>query len=135
MRSRIAEELALLRQFYQDVRHAEHGGDDWFLIPRYRSPQGWTRASASVVEIPITFFVTTAHPMSKPYAFMVPHDLRWGATVPNNAGGVSKAPPFSAQWMQLSWDVEDWKPHAEIAKGSNLLTWARSFANRLKEGA
>ena len=135
MRPRIGQELAVLRQHYgSDVEHTEVAGDDWFRLPRYPLPPGWRIGETAVTEVPVTFFVGAGHPGAVPYGFLVPEGLNFKGAQPSNTGAPPKPPPFPGSWMHFSWSVDDWAATADIGRGSNLLSWARGFAHRFKEG-
>jgi hypothetical protein len=134
MRPRIAQELALLRQFHPDLEHAGTDAGDWFLIPRFPAQAGWRLGTSDVTETRICFFVGSGYPSAQPYAFSVPAEMNFKGAPPNNSAAAA-APPFGGSWLQLSWSPETWFPEADVRKGSNLLAWVRSFTERLKEGA
>ena len=135
MRPRIEQELALLRQHYGEVEHVEVAGDDWFMLPRYLLPPGWRIKDVSVEHIPVVFLVGPGHPGALPYGFMGPEGINFNGAPPTNIGGPPKPPPFAGAWTHFSWSVDDWAVTADIARGSNLLSWARGFAQRFREGA
>ena len=134
MRPRIGEELALLRQFYPDVQHAAPATDDWFLLPRYALPPGWRIGEAEVSASALCFSVGGGYPQAAPYAFLLPAGINFRGTAPGNTT-TSTNSPFAGAWLQFSWSAESWFPQSDARKGSNLLVWVRSFADRLKEGA
>lgn len=136
MRTRIEQELALLRQHYDKVEHTEVAGEDWFRLACYRVPLGWRIAESAVVDVPIVFLVNAGYPgATPPYGFLAPAGLNFNGAAPGNAGGPPKAPPFAGDWMHFSWTVDNWSATADISKGSNLLSWTRGFAQRFREGA
>lgn len=127
MRERIAQELALLRRHYgEDVEYREQG--DWFLVPRYPTPELCQCLSTSV-----TFNLRPGYPGAEPYGFFAPSELRFGGK-PYQAGSPSVAPPFPGQWTFFSWAPEGWLATNDLSSGSNLWGWARSFIARLREG-
>lgn len=136
MRERIKAEFELLLQSYDDVLHAEAGGEDWFRVPRYILPDGWTIAEKKIAEIPVAFVITTGYPDAEPYGFFAPDGLKFNGTAPGSTGSPPKPVPFDGSWMHFSWSPEGtWAPRADVRKGSNLLVWARSFAQRFESGA
>lgn len=136
MRERIAAELDVLRQHYEDLDHRERGANDWFRIPRYRFPDGWELNGKAVSEAEIAFMVNASYPANPPYAFLAPEGLTSRGTRPNSASDVGAAPPFAGRWTQFSWQPDEpWAPAVAVLDGSNLLHWARSFGIRLREGA
>jgi hypothetical protein len=101
MRERIAQELALLRRHYgEDVEYQEHG--DWFLVPRYPTPEPCQCPST-----PVTFNLRPGYPGAEPYGFFAPSELRFGGQ-PYQAGSPAVAPPFSGQWTFFSWSPDGW---------------------------
>ena len=136
MRTRIEQELNLLRSVYGAVEHTEAGGEDWFHIPAYGVPEGWLLNSDLVTEMPVVFLIKADYPGGPPYGFLMPANLTFGGNAPNNTGGPPKPVPFPGNWIHFSWQPESgWQPTANPTKGSNLVSWARSFAARLREGA
>lgn len=134
IRSRIEQELALLREAYGEVEHREEAGEDWFRLPRCSIPPGWRIGESPVDELPIAFLVKADYPGSAPYGFLAPAGLNFKGAAPNNTGAPPKPPPFPGDWIHFSWSVENWAATGDVRKGSNLLAWCRSFTVRLKEG-
>ncbi len=135
MRPRIEEELALLHTIYNDIQHAEHGGEDWFLLPRYAIPPGWTVGGEPTHELPIAFLVKADYPSAPPYGFLMPQTTTFGGVAPQSTGGAPNSVPFRGEWLLFSWTVDNWAPATSVKGGSNLAAWCRSFVVRLKEGA
>lgn len=134
MRARIEQEFALLRQHYPDAEHSEHAGEDWFKLPRYPFPSGWRIGEDPIDTGPVAFRVGAAYPSGEPYGFLAPAGINFEGSPPGNPGS-SIAPPFEGSWQHFSWAPNGWAPTNDVRRGSNLLVWARSFAQRLKEGA
>jgi hypothetical protein len=135
MRARIQQELALLRRFHDEVEHAELNGEDWFKLAAYRFPPGWRVGDKPIETGPVIFKFGASYPTQHPYGFCVPEGITFNGTAPNNAGGASPS-PFPGGWIQFSWQPDgNWMPTADAEVGSNVLSWVRSFAQRLKEGA
>jgi hypothetical protein len=135
MRTRIEQELTLLSKVYPDLQHAEHNGEDWFLLPSYRLPPGWRIGEAPVTAMDLVFKLAPTYPTTEPYAFLAPAGVNFGGQAP---ASTAPAPggPFPGTWLQFSWSPEGtWTPAANADDGSNALAWVRSFAQRLKEGA
>ena len=135
MRRRIEQELALLREFYGDVGHAEDAGEDWFRLPRYAVPPGWRLGCEAMEHLPVAFLIKADYPGAAPYGFLAPKDLNFNRAAPSNTGEPPTPVPFPGAWIHFSWTVEKWAATGDVRKGSNLLAWCRSFAARLKEGA
>lgn len=135
MRLRIEQELALLHEPYPDVEHQEHGGEDWFRLPTYPFPEGWRVADASITSAPVVFRIVVAYPSAEPYGFYAPAGVNFSGNPPTNPGS-GASPPFGGSWQHFSWAPDgSWAPTADVRRGSNLLVWARSFGQRLREGA
>jgi hypothetical protein len=136
MRARIEDELSLLRVVYGVVEHAEAGGEDWFRIRSYGIPKGWLLSGSPVSEIAVAFLIKADYPGGAPYGFLTPVGLTSRGAPPQNTGALSKLVPFPGDWLHFSWQPESgWQPSDDPAKGSNLVSWARGFAARLREGA
>ena len=136
MRARIEDELRLLCGAYEAVEHAEAGGEDWFRIPSYGIPDGWLLNGAPVSEIPVAFLIKPDYPGGAPYGFLTPAGLTFRGAPPQSTGAPPKPVPFPGEWVHFSWQPESgWQPSGDPAKGSNLVSWARSFAVRLRQGA
>lgn len=134
MRARMTAELALLREVYGDVEHVEEGGEDWFKIPPCPVPEGWLVGGAPCAAIPVVFLIKADYPGATPYGFMTPAGMSFKGRVPERTGGPPKKVPFAGEWMHFSWQCEDWQASNDPKKGSNLLTWVRSFFERLRQG-
>ena len=124
---RIEQELALLRTVYPDL---EWRPDTfWVRVPAYPVPSGpWVQP---VVEVACRIPPTVGE---QPYAFF----LRPGLTAADGRELTNYNYPsstcFGDDWGQFSWAPEVWTPHVEITRGSNMLNFVRSFADRLREG-
>jgi hypothetical protein len=134
MRARIEAELALLRGVYGDVEHKEEGGEDWFRVPSYATPEGWLLNAVRAAVVPVAFLIKGDYPGAAPYGFLMPAGLTFNGAAPQNTAGPPKQVPFAGSWLHFSWTAEDWRPASEAGKGSNLVSWCRSFAGRLREG-
>jgi hypothetical protein len=124
---RIQLELTLLRTVYPDL---EWRPDTfWARIPAYPVPHGpW---QATVTEAAFRIPPTVGE---QPYAFFVRPGLTAvdGRPITNYTFPVATC--FGDGWGQFSWAPEAWAPHVEITRGSNMLNFVRSFADRLREG-
>ncbi|WP_088347285.1 MULTISPECIES: hypothetical protein [Rhodomicrobium] len=128
MTSRIEAELALLRQHYALVDHLVAHAMYWFQVHGVKTPGGWSPGEISAV-----FAVTQGHPGAPPYGFFVPSELNLSGKQPAEHQAPHQ-PPFAGSWRFLSWNAEGWHPTADLATGSNLWGWVRTFAHRLREG-
>jgi hypothetical protein len=134
MRARLQHELEHLRERYPKVEHKDHGGEDWFRLPRYRLPDGWRLNGKPVSEVSIVFKIGAAYPSGEAYSFAAPAGLDYKGTTPVNTSSAAGC-PFEGSWLQFSWAPEGWAPASDVRKGSNLLAWVRSFAQRFEQGA
>jgi len=124
---RIEEELALLRSAYPDL---EWRPDAFSIrIPKYPVPPGLWRET--FVEVACRVPPTVGE---QPYAFYVRPGVAAtdGRAVTNYTYPVTTC--FGEDWGQFSWAPEVWAPHVVITRGSNMLNFVRSFADRLREG-
>lgn len=129
MQERIIDEIALLRNSYPDLEYIEEGG--WVKIPKYPLPTGWNREQTDVA-----FQIPTGYAGVHPYGIYVPTGLRYNdVPLKNYKEPAENQIPFEGVWGIFSWQPENWNPSSKITAGSNLWTWARSFAVRFKEGA
>lgn len=126
--SRIGQEVLLLQKNFERVEYKEVNNLHWFKIEGYVLPSPLSPETISVV-----FSVTAGHPVPKPYGFYVPSGVKLGDRV-LNLNNPQHPPPFPGDWRFASWDVENWRPGADVTTGDNLWGWARSFRNRLLEG-
>jgi hypothetical protein len=126
--SRIGKEVLLLQKNFEYVEYKEVNNLHWFKIDGYSLP-----SPLSPETIQVVFSVTVGHPVPKPYGFYVPTGVKLGDQI-LNLNSPQHSPPFAGNWRFASWDVENWRPGADITTGDNLWGWARSFRNRLLEG-
>jgi hypothetical protein len=125
---RVADEIALLKSRFPtfDVNGR------WVRIPLYPTGPGWNRESTDVA-----FQIQEGHPAAAPYGIYVPEGMRFNGLMPGNyTEPAANQPPFGGRWGFFSWQPDDnqWKPHAEITKGANLLNWVLGFAMRFRDG-
>jgi hypothetical protein len=122
---RIQQELDLLRAVFPELEWRPDAF--WARIPVYPVPGDvWQPA---VVEVAFRIPPTAGE---QPYAFFVRPGLQAPAQITNYTYPASTC--FGDDWGQFSWAPEVWCPHAEITRGSNMLHFVRSFADRLREG-
>ncbi len=129
--TRELEEIELLRGHFPGLEYVEAGG--WVRLPDVQRPSGWTPPVSDVAfQIPVGF------PGTPPYGFCVPAGIRHNGVLPSSyAEPAAPLPPFPGAWGKFSWthDGADWRPTANAAEGSNLVTWVRGIGVRLAEGA
>ena len=96
-------------------------------------PTRSTSRSGAERRVEVAFqFVLPGQP---PYGFWVRPGLTLatGAAIQNYSYPVET--PFGPGWGQFSWSPEDWSAQEDPRAAGNMLRWARSFAQRLAEGA
>lgn len=126
---RVQGELELLRKFFSDVEYIEQ--NQIIIIPKYKLPDGiW-----HINEARIAFMIPSGYPGQKPYAFYASPELKLKG---NEAQKVTNCepcqlPPLDGIWGKFSWDAESWQPTSDLSSGSNLLNFAMSFKDRLRE--
>jgi hypothetical protein len=130
---RLEQELALLRSGYPDLEYRAVDGAHWVRIPAYTVPSGWERDGVAVESAEIVFQIP-AQPGQAPYAFYVrPAITLAGGAAPSNYTATATT-PWGSDFAQFSWaPLEQWVPKADIRAGANMLNFARSFGERLKE--
>ena len=128
--ARIEEEISLLRAWFGDrIDYRPEG--HWVRLRGYQLPDGlWT---PSTVEV--SFQVPEGIPGQAPYGFHVHPGvaLSQGGSVNNYTYPTSN--PWGDGWGTFSWALEDWRPGARAGDGSNMLEFARSIAERFRQGA
>lgn len=127
---RVAAEVELLRRVFPNLQYQPSG--HWVLLPGYEMPTGWNMTASDVA-----FQVSVSYPGTPPYGLYAPSGLRFKEAVPANySDPAGTQPPFPGRWAVFSWQPDDgqWTPHAEPAKGTNLVNWALGFAQRFRQG-
>lgn len=130
MQERINEELVLIRQRFPSAEYHEEG--HWVRIPSYPMPNAWNRSVTDVV-----FQIQNGHPGTAPYGIYVLSGIQFQGSPPDKyKEPADNQPPFDGTWGIFSWTLDDgqWKPVADVRKGSNLLNWVLGFADRFREG-
>lgn len=130
MTDRVNKELETLKKYFPSLVINET--NNWGLIIDYNLPKDieWVPAIVQVC-----FNIPIGYPGAAPYGIYVPSSIRFKNEVPNNFNLSPKnKPPFEGEWGILSWQLDPWKPAAEISMGSNLLNFVQSFYNRFLEG-
>jgi Prokaryotic E2 family E len=125
---RLEHELELLRTVYPDLEYRSVEGEHWVRIPAYRVPEGWSNREVEVA------FQIPGQAGQAPYALYVRPALRLaGGGSPSNYTPTATT-PWGDDFAQFSWSpVGPWLPKTDIRAGANMLNFARSFADRLKE--
>jgi len=129
---RLDQELELLRSGYPDLECRLVDAAHWVRIPVYPVADGWFAGDEPVAAVEIVFQIPQAG--QAPYAFRTRPviTLAGGSTPSNYTAPVST--PWGNEFAQFSWSpLEPWIPKTDIRAGANMLNFARSFAERLKE--
>jgi len=128
---RAKEEVELLKTAYPALESVEESDFIWVRIPSYPVPYRlWGRRNLEIA------FRVPKQPGEAPYAFWVKPNLI-SANRPSIANySHPSSTPFEGEWGQFSWSpLTTWIIKNDIREGSNMLNFARSFADRFKEGA
>lgn len=129
---RLEQELELLRSGYPDLEHRLVDGDHWVRIPTYQLPGGWFAAGEPVSAVEVVFQVPQVG--QAPYAFRTTPVI----TLVNDGTPSNYTAPVSTPWgedfAQFSWSpLEPWVAKTDVRAGANMLNFARSFCERLRE--
>jgi Prokaryotic E2 family E len=125
---RISEELALLRNAYPDLEYRPAG--HWIRIPGYPVPKDvWNQS-----EVEVCFQIPEQIPGQQPYGFYVRPGLTLRSSSPIDNYTFPAPTGFGDDWGKFSWQLLVWAPKDDIVAGTNMLNFARSIADRLREG-
>ena len=127
MLERRKQEAELVKARYGEI---EVGSNfEWIIIRRYPLPSGWNRS-----EVALLVLIRPGYPTTPPDNFFVDNDLRLvNGQVPGNAS--PNQTQLGRPWLQFSYHVDGagWKPHPDLLKGHNLLTFLLGAEKRLSE--
>jgi hypothetical protein len=126
---RIERELLLLRTWFGDVLEYNADGH-WIRLREYVIPSDlWVPQCVEVC-----FQIPPGLPGQAPYGFHVRPGVQLadGSTINNYT--YPTATVFGGEWGTFSWQLDEWKPGAEPCDGTNMLDFARSFAERFRQG-
>lgn len=128
MTPRIRQELELVRQYYPD---AEFRADGWIRLPAFEiKSDEWSKKSED-----FCFKVPPGFPVQPLYGFYIRGGLEHKNKRPVLNYELSKDTPFDGVWGKFSWSIDRaWLRRAGKGTGNNLLSFIRSFNERLKEG-
>lgn len=126
---RLAQEGPLLRQAFPK---ATINSDALAVILHdYPLPTGWSHDHTDVL-----FAVPLNYPAGQPDNVCARPDLTLasGAT-PGNSQGIQQH--AGRPWLQFSYHIDpnDWRPHADAAKGSNLADYLAGALSRFQEAS
>jgi Prokaryotic E2 family E len=128
MFERRERELELVKAEYGDLEIGEKL--DWVIIKKWLLSNGWNKTETQVLVL-----IPPGYPVTPPDNFYTDNDLRLlNGGMPGNSS--VNASQLERLWLQFSHHVEpeDWKPHADVLQGHNLLTFLKiGVARRLSE--
>ena len=128
MKTRIEQELALIRSYYPDIEVQEKEGRVWVKKVNYPLPSGWNLEATEVA-----FNFPPGFPGNPPYGIYVPDSLLFNQK--SALTGCQFTPPFEGNWGMISWTPDGiWKPNVNIVGGTNMLNFLKSFSDFFKEG-
>ncbi len=128
MNPRIEQEIALIRQYFPNAEYKEGG---WVRLPNFKIPNDkWMKDNDD-----FCFQIPTGYPGQPPYGFYVKGGLKPKGNNQNPSNyAEAKDTPFGGMWGKFSWQVDgEWQPTADVRSGSNLISFIRSFNDRLSE--
>jgi len=131
MTPRIEQEIKLIRKYYSNSRYKEHG-NGWVILLDMLFPK---KGIWSVDYSDICFCIPNGYPGQPPYGFYVKGGLRvkCNNVLPGSYTETNET-PFDGIWGKLSWQIDGiWKPSSDVHRGSNLISFIRSFNDRLVE--
>lgn len=135
--TRVEEELDLLRGWFGDTVDYLHEGQ-WVRLPAYRIPtELWI---PDVVDIALQIPTDRA---TNPYGFYARALLDSDGQRPTLSGKTLSeignytypgSTPWGDDWGRFSWQLIEWHPGDPLAAGTTVLDFARSIADRFREG-
>lgn len=126
MIERRKDELKLIQAAFGPI---EHGANfEWVILKQWKLPPGWNKTETSVL-----VFIPPGYPVTPPDNFYTDNDLQLtGGASPGSSTPNQKH--LGRDWLQFSFHVDgDWKPHADLLNGHNLLTFLQGVVRRLSE--
>ena len=132
MHTRVAEEIAILRERYPELQHDEQFR--WVMLPDVALPPGRFNKERTR----LLFNIPPSYPSAGPDNFFVDGDLKLkdgsnppGLNLGANSGSGSAA--VEGNWSWFSWHPALWRATAILLDGDNLLTFVRG-ANMCLQG-
>lgn len=120
------QELRLLRHCWPQLECDESTG--WCRIPDYAVPQGWSKTTVEVA-----FQIPDNLPGQAPYAFWIRDGIQLAAGSPPTDYNPQASTPWGGLWGQFSWTPESWAPGPQPGRGTTMVDFVRSFADRLQD--
>lgn len=126
---RLAQEWPLLRQAFPEA--TINSGALVVVLHDHPLPAGWSHDHTDVL-----FAIPLNYPAGQPDNVCARPDLTLaGGATPGNSQGIQQHAGRS--WLQFSYHVDpnDWRPHADAAKGSNLADYLVGALSRFQEAS
>ncbi len=100
---------------------------DWLILTGLVLAPGWSLDTTDTL-----ILIPPGYPTTPPDNFYTDPALRMkNAQQPDRTSGPVNH--FGRQWLEFSYHVEDWQPHADFKQGHNLLTFLHGVRRRLSE--
>jgi hypothetical protein len=99
------------------------------ILPDHPLPAGWSHDYTDVL-----FAIPLNYPAGQPDNICARPDLiLTGGATPGNSQGIQQH--AGRPWLQFSYHVDpnDWRPHADAARGSNLADYLVGALSRFQE--
>lgn len=127
MLERRQREIELIQAAYGEL---DLGPDlDWLLIKQWPLPAGWNKKSTEVLVL-----IPPGYPVTPPDSFYTEPDLCLaGGGQPGNTAQGHSVNGRSWRWFSYHVEAGDWRPHADLLQGHNLLTFLEGVRRRLSE--
>jgi hypothetical protein len=126
---RLVQEEALLCQAFPQVTLDSEALV--VILHDYSLPAGWSHERTDVL-----FAVPLNYPAGQPDNVCARPDLTlYGGVTPGNSQGIQQH--AGRPWLQFSYHIDpnDWRPHADVAKGSNLADYLAGALSRFQEAS
>ena len=127
---RVADEVAMLTARFSEVEFDPEGA--WVRIRAYRL--GTNPFDGVGDSLDVAFQVPPQYPAKAPYGFYTQGPMRLAAGGNPDNYQFPVGTPFGSDWGRFSWPLDPWQPAAAPTAGSNLVGFAQSFADRLRQG-
>lgn len=126
---RLAQEVELLRQAFPKATIDSEALV--VILHDHPLPTGWSHDHTDVL-----FAVPLNYPAGQPDNICARPDLTLaGGAMPGNSQGIQQH--AGLPWLQFSYHIDpnDWRPHADAAKGSNLADYLAGALSRFQEAS
>lgn len=123
----LEKEIELIQEKYGEIELAPN--HEWFIVKKFPLLVGWNKSHTSLL-----VFIPSGYRVTPPDNFYTDFDLRLSnGSLPGSTS--ENSDQLGRKWLQFSYHLEngDWKPHADILHGHNLLTFLFGIEKRLSE--